>query len=93
MNWMIEVRFSAGLWLFLIATAFILSLGPTQLPIQWVLGVKRPEFEGHHSRPSGVYAKTHRAIFPHPICHNGVALNYEQGQISFAYFTEIEMRG
>jgi len=32
------VRFPAGLWIFLFATASRAALGPTKLPIQWVPG-------------------------------------------------------
>jgi len=37
---MTGVQFSAGLRIFLFTTALGLALGPTQLPIQWVLRVK-----------------------------------------------------
>jgi hypothetical protein len=52
----IEVRFLAGLGIFLFDTTTRPALGPTQPPIQWApgilsLGVKLPEREAEHSLP------------------------------------------
>jgi hypothetical protein len=52
-----RVRFAAGARNFLFTTASRTDLGPTQPPIQWVLGapslgVKRPGREADHSYPS-----------------------------------------
>jgi hypothetical protein len=33
------------------------ALGPTQSPIHWVLGVKRPELEADHSLPASAEVK------------------------------------
>jgi hypothetical protein len=51
-----------GLGIFLFTTGFRMVLGPTQLPIQWVLGalslrVKRPRREADHSPPSSAEVK------------------------------------
>jgi hypothetical protein len=51
-----------GLGIFLFATASRTSVGPTQPPIQWVLGalslvVKRPGREADHSPPSSAEVK------------------------------------
>jgi hypothetical protein len=51
-----------GLGIFLFTTASETALGPTQLPIQWVLGalslgVKRPAREADHSPPSSADVK------------------------------------
>jgi hypothetical protein len=57
-----RVRFPGGLGNFLFTTVSRTALGPTQLPIQWVLGalslgVKRPEREADHSPPSSAEVK------------------------------------
>jgi hypothetical protein len=44
--------FRLGLGIFLFITASRMALGPTQPPIQWVLGIKRPGREADHSPPS-----------------------------------------
>jgi hypothetical protein len=51
-----------GLGIFLFTIAFRTALGPTQPPIQWVLGalslgVKRPVNEPDHSPPSSAKVK------------------------------------
>jgi hypothetical protein len=51
-----------GLGIFLFTTAFRTALGPTQPPIQWVLGalslgIKRPGREADHSPPSSAEVK------------------------------------
>jgi hypothetical protein len=52
-----RVRFPMGAGIFLFTTASRTALGPTQPPIQWVLGalslgVKRPGREADHLPPS-----------------------------------------
>jgi hypothetical protein len=54
--------FRRGLRIFLFTTASRTALGPTQPPIQWVLGalslgVKRPGREADHSAPSSAEVK------------------------------------
>jgi hypothetical protein len=43
--------------IFLFATMHTLALGPTQPPIQWETGIKRPELEADHSRPFSAEVK------------------------------------
>jgi hypothetical protein len=65
MGWMIEVLgFDSwqGLGIFLFTTVSRMALGPTQPPIQWVLGaislgVKQPGHEADHSPPSSAKVK------------------------------------
>jgi hypothetical protein len=65
MEWMIgvlEFDYRRGLGVFLFTTASRTALGPTQLPIQSILGVlylgiKRPRSEADHSSPSSAEVK------------------------------------
>jgi hypothetical protein len=64
-----RVRFPAGLGL-LFTTASRMVLGPTQPPIQWVLGalslgVKRPGREADHSPPSSVEVRECVELYLH----------------------------
>jgi hypothetical protein len=44
------------------------ALGPTQPPVQWLLGVKRPGREAGHSTPSSAKVKNGGAVPPlHPV--------------------------
>jgi hypothetical protein len=57
--------------IFLFSTVSRLALGPTQPPIQWVLGaislgVKWPEHEADHSTPTSSKVKNGEAIHPLP---------------------------
>jgi hypothetical protein len=57
--------------IFLFPTTSRLALGPTQSPIQWVMGtispgIKRPGHETNHSPPSSAKVKNGGAIPPHP---------------------------
>jgi hypothetical protein len=57
--------------LFLKSLAYRPTLGPTQPPIQWVLGalspvVKRPVREGDHSPPASAEVKSDRVLPPYP---------------------------
>jgi hypothetical protein len=66
--------------IFLISTASRPALGPTQSPIQWILGAislgeKRPGSEADYSFPSSVEDKNGGAIPPLLICLHGVVLN------------------
>jgi hypothetical protein len=73
MGWTIGVLgfdFQRGLGIFLITTASIPALGPTQRPIQWVpgtlsLGIKRPEHEADHSPPSSAVVKEGVGLYLH----------------------------
>jgi len=62
-------------------TFFRMNLGPTQLPIQWVLeslslGVKWPGHEADHSPPSSTEVKECLEIYLHsPIRFHGVVLS------------------
>jgi len=53
----IGVQFLARLGIFLFATASRWALGPTQPPIQWVPGVKRPGRKSDYSHTYGVEVK------------------------------------
>jgi hypothetical protein len=62
MGWTPGVQFLAGAGFFLFNTASRLALGPTQLPIKWVLGalslgVKQLGCEADHSTPSRAEVK------------------------------------
>jgi hypothetical protein len=63
--WMVGVRFPAGIRDFFF-TACRPALGPTQPPIQWVPGVKRPGREADHSPPSSAEVKNGGAMPPLP---------------------------
>jgi hypothetical protein len=64
-DWMIRVLgfdYEWGLGIFLFTTVSRMALGPTQPPIQWVLGdlslgVKQPVHEADHSPPSSAKVK------------------------------------
>jgi hypothetical protein len=65
-----RVRFPAGLGIFLFTTVSRTALGPTQTPIQWILGalslgVKRPGREADHSPPSSADVKECVNIYLH----------------------------
>jgi hypothetical protein len=49
--------FWQGLGIFLFITMSRMALGPTQSPIQWVLGVKQLGCEVDHSPPSSAEVK------------------------------------
>jgi hypothetical protein len=68
----IGVRVLVGSRIFLFSTSSRPSLGPTQLPIQWVPGtlsswIKRPEHEADHSPPTCAEVKETWSI--HPLLH------------------------
>jgi hypothetical protein len=52
--------------IFLSSTASRSALRPTQLPIQWVLRVKRPGREAEHSPPSSAKVKNDGVMPPLP---------------------------
>jgi hypothetical protein len=59
-----------GLTIFLLTTASITALGPTQPPIQWVpgalsVGVKRPGREEDHSPPTTAEVKECVQLYLH----------------------------
>jgi hypothetical protein len=70
-----------GLGIFLFTTASRTALGPTQNPIQWVLGavslvVKRSGREADHSPPSSAEVKECLELYLHsPIRLHGVVLS------------------
>jgi hypothetical protein len=69
MGWTAGVRFPARARVFLFFIASSPALGPTQLPIQWVLGalsmgVKWPGREAAHSPPSCEDVKNGGAVPP-----------------------------
>jgi hypothetical protein len=70
-----------GLGIFLFTTASRPALGPTQPPIQWVLGslslrVKRPGREANHSPPSSAEVKNAWSYTStSPISLHGVVLS------------------
>jgi hypothetical protein len=60
-----------GLGIFLLSTPSRPALGPTNPPIQWVLGalspgIKRPGHEADHSSPSSAEVKEWLALYFHP---------------------------
>jgi len=64
MGWVTGAQFlaSAMMGFFLFTTAYRLDMGPTQLPIQWVLGILAlgeiwPGHEADHSPPSRAEVK------------------------------------
>jgi hypothetical protein len=64
-DWMIGIRFPAGLGIFLFYTMSKPALGPTQAPTQWVpgplsVGVKRARRETDHSPPPSKEVKNAR---------------------------------
>jgi hypothetical protein len=69
-----------------------MALGPTQPPIQWVLGslslgVKWPGHEADHSPPSTAEVKNAWSYTSIPPMHlHGVVLSNAQGQL-YLYFT------
>jgi hypothetical protein len=68
-SWGFESR--QEMWNFLFITASRPYLGPSQPPIQWVLGslsmgMKRSELEAHHSPPSSAEVKTTWSYAPTP---------------------------
>jgi hypothetical protein len=73
MGWMMEVlglNSWQGLGIFLFITTSRIGLGPTQPPIQWVLGalslgVKRPGREADHSPPSSAEVKECVVLYFH----------------------------
>jgi len=64
-----------------------LALGPTQLPIKWVLGalspmVKGPGYKADHSCPSSAEIKKAQSYTSTPLpSTHGLALSYTQGQL------------
>jgi hypothetical protein len=61
---------------FLFSTSSRPTLGPTQAPIQWVPGVKRPGSEADHSPSTSIKVKnTWIYTFTPPIHLHGVVLN------------------
>jgi hypothetical protein len=88
MDWMIGVLgFNSlqGLGIFIFTTMSIMVLGPTQTPIQWVLGVKRPRHEADHSPPCSVEFKNACRCTSTPEIHlHGMVLSYAQGLNSFS---------
>jgi hypothetical protein len=84
MGWMIRVLgFNSwqGLEIFLFTTMSRMALGPTQSPIQWVLGalsmeVKWQVHEADHSPPSSVDIKECMELYLHsPIRLHGMVLS------------------
>jgi hypothetical protein len=76
-----RVRLPAGLEIFIFTTVSRTALGPTQPPIQWVLGaislrVKRPDREADHSPPSSAEVKECVELYLHyQIRLHGVVLS------------------
>jgi len=73
MCWTNGVEFPAGatMGFFILATVSRPALGPTQPPVQWILGapslrVEQPECEADHSSPVVRRLRMHRATPPHP---------------------------
>jgi hypothetical protein len=92
MGWMIRgLGFDSwwGLGIFLFTTASRTALGPTQFPIQWVLGVKWLGHEVDHSPPSSVEVKECVDLYLHsPNMPSWCgALKKAQGQLYFYFFT------
>jgi hypothetical protein len=74
-----RVHFLVGAGTFFFATASRSALGPTQPPIQWVLGtpslgVKWPGNEADHTPPSSADVKSVELYFHSPIHLHGMAL-------------------
>jgi hypothetical protein len=61
---------------FLCPTASRPDLGPTQTPVQWAPGVKRPGREANHSSPTSAEVKNGGAIPPFPRMSSGTTLPY-----------------
>jgi hypothetical protein len=76
-----RVRFPTGAGIFLFTSASRTALGPTQLPIQWViwalsLRVKRPGRETDHSPLSSTEVKEYVKLYFHsPIRIYGMVLS------------------
>jgi hypothetical protein len=70
-----------GLGIFLFTTMSISALGPTQSPIQWVLGalslrVRQPGHEADHSPPSSAKVKNVWSYTSTPlVCLHGMVLS------------------
>jgi hypothetical protein len=64
-----------GLGFFLLATASRLALRPTQSPIQWVAGVKRPGREVSYLQFGAEVKNAWSYTFTPPIHLHGVVLN------------------
>jgi hypothetical protein len=60
---------------FLYSAACRSALRLTQLPIQWVPGVKRPGREADHSRPSSAVVRNGGAIPRFHLIPSGIGLN------------------
>jgi hypothetical protein len=68
--------------MFIYSTTSRPALGPTQLLVQWVPGVKRPGHEADHSFPSSAEVKNDGVISPLPHSIHGVCLiNLAKGQV------------
>jgi hypothetical protein len=89
-GWTIEVlgfNTRRGLGIFLLTTESRTALGPTQPPIQWVLGAlsleaKRPGREADHSPPSSAEVKEWVQLYLNsPIRLHGVVLSWAQRQL------------
>jgi hypothetical protein len=57
MGWMTGVQFPTGVENFFLAPTSRLALGPTQTPIEWVLGIKQPAYGADPSPPSSAEVK------------------------------------
>jgi hypothetical protein len=71
MIWVVGDQFPAGQDIFLYSTASLTFLGPTQPPIQWVLGalpsgVKRPVYKVDHRPLFSAKLKKGGALTPLP---------------------------
>jgi hypothetical protein len=81
MGWTIGVRVRQELGIFLFATVSRPTLGPTQTPIQSVLGtltlgIKRPGREADHSPRSGTEVKdAWNYTSTPPLCRDSVMLS------------------
>jgi hypothetical protein len=56
------IRLPPGKWIFLSFREFRLALGSTQLPIQWVTGLKQPESQAALLTASAVFRNEWRHI-------------------------------